>query len=356
MSPDVALPAAATTAAAGTDRGGPVLRFRPFRNGDPPALVELWNRGLPERGVVAPLNVHEFDALIMGKLGFDAAGLIVAERDGRVVGFAHAGFGPLEPRGPSHRLDTTLGAVGMLITEPDRDDPELELGLLRAAEGFLRDRGAQVIYAGGQYPVNPFYWGLYGGSEFSGILGAHGRWLRAAERAGYEVAATTVLFEADLAQPDPRDPKGAVLKRLSRLEVAEDALPAGWWEALAIGLFRPTTFRLFDKADDVVVARATAWDIAAGFAIGDGRSRTGLIDLEVDPAHRRKGYGRFLVAEILRHARTQLADLVCVQTAATNAPALALYESLGFARVDTATLYRLPAHLLDRARGGALAG
>jgi ribosomal protein S18 acetylase RimI-like enzyme len=350
MSPDVVLSGASATDAARTDPGEPVYRFRPFRNGDPPALVELWNRGLPDRGVVTPLNVHEFDALVMGKLGFEAAGLVVAERDGRVVGFAHAGFGPKEPRGPSHRLDFAMGTVGMLITEPGRDDPELELGLFLAAERYLRGRGATVIYAGGQYPVNPFYWGLYGGSEWSGVLGSHAPFLRAAERAGYEPAATTVLLEADLGQPDPRDPKAAVLKRLLRLDVVEDALPAGWWEALAIGLFRPTTFQLFDKTDEAIVARATTWDIAAGFGIGDGRSRTGLIDLEVDPAHRRKGYGRFLVAEVLRHARTQLADLVCAQTAATNAPALALYDALGFSRVDTATLFRLPAHLMDRSR------
>ncbi|MBX6316617.1 MAG: GNAT family N-acetyltransferase, partial [Isosphaeraceae bacterium] len=140
-----------------------MTRFRPFRNGDPPALVDLWNRGLPDRGVVRPLTVHEFDALVMGKLHFEAAGLIVAEREGRVLGYAHAGFGPEQPHGPSHRLDTQMGTVGMLITEPGLDDPDLERGLFLAAERYLRRRGAAVIYAGGQYPLNPFYWGLYGG-------------------------------------------------------------------------------------------------------------------------------------------------------------------------------------------------
>ena len=73
---------------------------------------------------------------------------------------------------------------------------------------------------------------------------------------------------------------------------------------------------------------------------GDGRTRIGLIDLEVDPRHRRKGYARHLIAEILRQARNDMVALVEIQTSATNVPALALYESLQFDPVETAILYR----------------
>lgn len=319
-----------------------MIRFRPYRNGDSPALADLWNRGLPDRGVVRPLNVHEFDALVMGKIPFDADGLIVADRDGRAVGFAHAGFGPAQPDGPSHRLDRQLGTVAMVVVEPGPEDPEVEAGLVGAAIAHLRDRGARVVYAGGRFPLNPFYWGIYGGSEWSGVLGGHDAFRRAALRAGFEPAGESILMEADLARPEARDPRSAIAKRSVRVEVDEDALPSGWWEALAIGLFRPTHFRAILRDSDAVVARATSWDIASGFGVGDGRSRTGLIGVEVDPAHRRKGFGRLLVAEACRHARDQLAEVVSVQTPETNAPALALYRSLGFEAVDSATLYRLP--------------
>ena len=63
----------------------PVTRFRPFLNTDPPALADLWNRGLPEHCVVRPLSVHEFDALVIGTLPFEREGLIAAERDGARV-------------------------------------------------------------------------------------------------------------------------------------------------------------------------------------------------------------------------------------------------------------------------------
>jgi ribosomal protein S18 acetylase RimI-like enzyme len=80
----------------------------------------------------------------------------------------------------------------------------------------------------------------------------------------------------------------------------------------------------------------------AWFGRTDGRVRLALIDMEVHSAHRRKGYGRHLVNEILRAARAQSTDVVSIQTRSTNTAALALYEALGFRPVETATLYRLP--------------
>lgn len=325
-----------------TPPGGPLIRYRSFRNGDPPALAALWNRSLPAVGVVAPLSAHELDALVMGKLGFDPEGLIVAEDDGRVVAFAHAGFGPAQPEGPTHRPDTAMGTVAMLVVEPGRDDPELEHGLFEAAESYLKSRGTKVFYAGGSAPMDPFYAGIYGGSEFAGVLDAHHAFARAARLAGYEPCATSILMEADMRRPEPRDPRLVMLRRQLELKVVEDALPAGWWRSLAVGYFRPSAYTLADRRDGQAVASASTWEVAAGASPGDGRSRTALVDVQVEPSRRRRGYGRLLVDGVLREARRQQADAVCVQVAATNLPAVGLYRRLGFEAVATSTLYRKP--------------
>jgi ribosomal protein S18 acetylase RimI-like enzyme len=316
-----------------------VIRFRTFRNGDPPALADLWNRGLPECAVAHGLSPHQFDALVMDKLGFDAAGLIVAEDEGRIVGFSHAGFGPEQPAGPSHRLDTTMGTIAMLVVEPGRDDPELEHSLLAAAERYLRDRGARVIYAGGQDPLNPFYWGLYGGSEWAGILSGHAVFHRALARAEFSPVATTVLLEADPRDPEFRGPRAPFIRRQTRLEILDDAPLDRWWDTLAIGFFRPTRFQLLHKDDDRELARAVTWEMEP-YSRAGARTQVGLIAIEVNAAHRRQGYGRYLLVEVLRHAREHAVESVAVQTSATNAPALALYQALGFVPVETATLYR----------------
>jgi ribosomal protein S18 acetylase RimI-like enzyme len=235
----------------------------------------------------------------------------------------------------------------MLVTEPGLEEPELEQGLVIETERYLRRRGASVLYAGGQYPLNPFYWGVYGGSEWAGILAGHTTFQRAVARAGYEPVSTTVLLETDFSAPEVRDSRSFLIRRHARIEVTEDASPADWWEALTLGNFPLTAYRLVKKDQECELARATTWDMSR-FDDNDGRPRLGLIHVEVHPDHRRQGYGRYLVGEILHQARVAMAARVFVQASALNHPALALYESLGFARSETATLYRLPAGYAER--------
>ncbi len=318
-----------------------MIQYRAFRNGDPPALAELWNRGVPEFGAVRPLSPHEFDEMVLGKLHFEAEGLILAEDGDQLVGFVHAGFGPESLEGPARRLDRELGTIAMLVVDPEHDDPALEQGLMDEAEDYLRRRGAKVVYAGGQSDFSPFYWGIYGGSEYSGILDNHPSFLRAATDHGYDPIAVSILFEADLAAPEVRDPKTTLIRRQTRIAIVSDASPANWWESSAIGYSQITRFRLLAKDSDKELARASTWDMSA-FGRLDGKSRAGVIDVEVVDGERRKGYGRFLIGEILRHCRAQWSETVSVQTRSTNAAALALYESVGFSRVGQATLFRRP--------------
>ncbi len=60
----------------------------------------------------------------------------------------------------------------------------------------------------------------------------------------------------------------------------------------------------------------------------------------VDPAERGSGLGRALTLAGLHHLRARDLDQAMLYVDASNTPAIALYEGLGFARWDTDVLYR----------------
>lgn len=327
-----------------------MIHYRPFRNADPPALVKLWNAAVPESSSARPLGVHELDEHAFNPPIFDPEGLIIAERDGGPVGFVHAGFGP-DGSSPDHplRLDHEMGVVAMLAVPSGEDDAETARGLVVEAERYLRRKGAKVLYGGGVIPMNPFYWGLYGGSEAAGVPSSHFLFNSALSGLGYEPVSTAVHLHFDLHRPDPRDPRSGVLRRQFETVIEEDPVGASWWEILALSNFHPVRVGLRSRADGVEVARAFAWDMT-WFGRTDARPRLGVFGVEVDPAHRRKGYGRFLFGEIIRHAREAGVRTMEVQALADNEPAMILYQVLDFEPVEQSTVFRLPAPFPDRSR------
>jgi [ribosomal protein S18]-alanine N-acetyltransferase len=103
-----------------------------------------------------------------------------------------------------------------------------------------------------------------------------------------------------------------------------------------------------DAWDAVALAGIIAMSHASGHFVADeDGTPTGLIfdsivageaevlTLGVDPAQRRRGIARALLADFLVRARTAGAARVLLEVAADNEPALALYRSLGFERVGT---------------------
>lgn len=310
--------------------------------------MKLWNQAVPEISSARPLLVHELDVHAFGSVLFDREGLIIAERDGRPVGFVHAGFGADEP--VSERpfaVSTDMGVVAMLAVEPGPDASEVAEGLIVEAEGHLRSRGAKVLYGGGQYPLNPFYWGLYGGAEASGVPSSHALFSSALSVLGYEPVSTTVHLHYNLDQEETRDPRAPLLRRQLAVDFDEDPVPTDWWENIALTDFRLTHVRLESRTTGAEIARARTWDMS-WFGREDGNARLGVFGVEVAPDHRGRGYGRFLITEILRRAREYRFARAEIQTLADNEPALGLYQSLGFEPVEQSTVFRLPAPFPDR--------
>jgi GNAT superfamily N-acetyltransferase len=144
-----------------------VIQFRTFRNTDPPALVEIWNESFTGRGAARLRAASLLEHCLFAKPYFDPTGYIIADDGGKAVGFAHAGFGP---NAAETDLAFDVGIICALAVRPSHRRQKIGTKLLKLGEEYLRGHGANQIVAGGMRPLNPFYFGLYGGADSPGFL------------------------------------------------------------------------------------------------------------------------------------------------------------------------------------------
>jgi ribosomal protein S18 acetylase RimI-like enzyme len=313
-----------------------VIEYRPFRNTDPPALVAIWNEVFTGRGAVRLAGPAALEFHVFSKPYFDPAGLILAVDEGRPIGFVHAGFGP-DRQGSA--LCTDVGvtcALGVRLTHQRRG---IGCELLRRSESYLQGRGVRELRAGPRWPFDPFYFGLYGGSDVPGFLVSD----RAAEpfllRNGYVVQDTTLVLQrrldAPIAMIDSRFP---ALRRQFDLHTMPRAGKSTWWQESVLGPIEILEFRLQDKVSGRMAGHVDLWEME-GFRWCWNESPIGLWHVEVNEDQRRQGIGKFIVSHVLRWLQEQYFSLAEVQVPQANEAALGLFKSVGFQQVDKAFTY-----------------
>jgi ribosomal protein S18 acetylase RimI-like enzyme len=313
-----------------------VIDYRSFRNSDPPAVVRLWNECFTGRGAARLRSPTLLEYFTFAKPYFDPAGLVLAEDDGRAVGFAHAGFGPTAD---GAGLSTEAGVTGVLGVLPDYRRRGIGRELLRRSEAYLRGRGAKELYAGPLSPLNPFTFGLYGGSQSAGFLESDPDARPFLERHGYRAAAGRRVFQRLLNSPvavaDARFP--ACRQRYELL--AGPYRGATWWEECVAGPLELHEFCLQDRATGEKAARVVVWEMET-FSRVPGVHSVGVVALDVVPPLRRQGLARFLLAQLLRHLIEQFFSMIEAHTAADDEAAMSLLRGLGFTQVDAGHQYR----------------
>ena len=209
--------------------------------------------------------------------------------------------------------------------------------------GEGEDRGnedLQTVYAGPMWPFNPFYFGLYGGSESAGFLNsdpAAGPFLG---KNGYQSVETCLVFRRQLHGPvNVADGRFPGLRR--RYEIA--AVPKGgkgtWWRECVLGPVELIEFRVQESATGQTVARAAAWEMEA-YVERWGEPAVGLVELEVRPDLRRQGLAKLLMCQVFRCLQDQYFNLMEIQTMEKNAAAVKLFRGLGFEQVDVGHSYK----------------
>jgi ribosomal protein S18 acetylase RimI-like enzyme len=314
-----------------------LIEYRPFRNNDAPLLAEIWRSQAAQRGLMQPMSAAIFEDLVLANSIFDRLGLILAVDQSRPLGFIHVGFGTTPDE--SH-LSTELGVISMLLVRAPEPDPAIASELLRLGEQYLAAHGARAIIAGGARRADPFYLGLYGGSELAGLLNSDAESQVMYRAHGYQEVDRLRVLQRDLAGFRPLvDRQQMQIGRRTQLSTLPDPPTRTWWEACTLGRFERTLFTLETREAHAVVAHAMFWNMEP-LATAWGFHSAGLIDLYVADSERHHGLATHLLGEAFRQLHAQSVAVVEAQVRETNAIARKLFGKLGFQEVDQSVVYR----------------
>jgi len=315
-----------------------VVDFRPFRNSDPPAVRRLWHECGLGRGAAIEWDADVIETVVFSQPYFDPAGLILAEVDGQAVGFVHAGFGPSENR---TAIDCRTGVICAVMVAPPFRRQGIGRELVRRAEQYLSGRGAEVILAGGAEPNDPFYVGIYGGSQPAGFLESDQLAAPFFSAVGYVPGSRRVVYQRSLeSRNDPIGLRLMGIRRTTRLAPLEQSDPHDWWWQTRTGRLDVVELALVPKSGGEPLASVSV--VGLDFYLPRWQQRSiGLLELHVPERLRKKGYAQALLVEVCRRVREEMITLVEAHVAADDPGVQRVFESAGFKPVDAGVVYRL---------------
>ncbi len=313
-----------------------MIHYRSFRNTDPPVVAAIWNECLTGRGAYALRIVGALERGVFGKPYFDPKGMILAFDDTTPLGFIHAGFGP---NAEQNDVDRRLGVISLMATRPGFRHRGVGKELLRLCEQYLRDRGAETIHAGPARPNNPYYFGLYGGSDAPGVLLSDPLMGKFFVKHGYVEKERHIVMQRRLEQPIAvTDARFPVLRKRFDVTIQPRTGLGSWWQESVLGPVEPVELRVEDRATRQSVGRALVWEME-GFSYRWNSPAAGIMEMNIREDLRREGVGRYFLAHLLRYLQEQYFGICECQLPACNVGARRLLDTMAFHPVDEGVVY-----------------
>lgn len=310
-----------------------MVDYRTFRNSDTPRLVAVWNESFVNRGAPRLVSNNLLERYVLAKPTFDPRGVILAESGGECVGFVHAGMS-LNPFNTQ-----PVGVVCVLGVKPKFRKQGIGTELLKRGEQFLREQGAEILQAGGHWPNNPFYMGLYGGCESPGFLRSDAMAEPFFLKHGYRIDQKIRVLQHVLDQPMRMfDPRFMPHRQRFEMVFGSPRRLLNWWQECVYGFVDPLQFVLNDRQSGTWVARTLVWEMEA-FSQHWQRPTIGIFDFEVNPPYRQQSVGRYFLSLIMKYIQDQFFTLVELQIEESNTFGLNFLDSLHFDHVDTGQVF-----------------
>jgi GNAT superfamily N-acetyltransferase len=317
-----------------------VVHFRKFRNQDAPGITQVWNEALVGRGAPRLRHSSLLENYVFSKSYFDPRGFFVAVDEEKIVGFAHAGFGP---SADGRSLDRGAGVTSLMAVMPAYQRRGLGSQLLEHSENYLKEAGATLVHAGSAWPVAPFYFGIYGGAVFSGILRSEIAGDPFLQKHGYAPNSSKQVWQRSLTEPLVIvDGRFAALRKRCEVRIKPRTGVTNWFEECVLGSIELFEFILEERVTQKTLARISVWEMD-GLGYKWQMPAIGIVDMFVEPGARKQAMGKFLVYQMLRYLQEQFFGTAEVHIDSANSIGLEMAKKFGFALVDEAVAYTKPA-------------
>jgi ribosomal protein S18 acetylase RimI-like enzyme len=283
------------------------------------------------------LSADQFDDLVFAQPYFDRNGLILACDDGNPVGFVHAGFGADVAE---QELCREHGVICAVMVDPEYRRQGIGRRLVELAEAYLRESGATTIQAGPAWPCDPFYFGIYGGSQPAGFLESDLDARPFFERLGYRAEERHIVLQRRIRETtDPVGLRLLTIRRATQLVAMCTEAPRPWWWQTRTGRLDTIDLGLVPKSGGEPFAAVTI--VSLDLYIPRWQARPiGLIDLKVAEEYRDQGYDQALIVEVCRRLRDEMVGLAEAHAPEADRNLIAVYQSAGFNEIDAGAVYR----------------
>ncbi len=293
--------------------------FRMFQDDLTDRVVEIWNRSASDWHGFYPLTPELFRAHILRSGRFRSEQFLLLEYQGQAVGWVHFDIVNQSPY-------PKCGVICALVVLPEFRCQGLGGKLLQEALYRLQLQGIRQVSGLGAWPYSPFYAGLIDGSERAGVPDTQRGMLWLLDKFHFQRERSSFCLRAPLAGFRDGLREGEQAYHQSR--AGKDT----WLDYV---------FRRWDLIDHVllsaggeVLSRAI-YARMNGYCEYAGNEVYAVFGVNTSPSLRGKGYALRNLQILFSRLNAAGAQEAEVHVYTDNAPALRLYDKLGFQKVGT---------------------